>query len=356
MPTMTRRVARRPFVAQSSPMTSPDRIDTPLTEALGIEIPLICGAMYPCSNPELIAAVSEAGGIGIIQPISMMYVHGHDLREGIRLIKSLTDKPVGFNALVEKSSKVYEDRMKKWVDIALEEGVRFFITALGNPDWVVEKVHAVGGTVFHDVTGAVHAKKALDNGVDGLICVNSRAGGHAGEKTPIQLLEELGDFGVPMVCAGGIGSPDDFVRALDLGYAGVQLGTRFIATEECKAHDDYKQAIVRAKADDIVLTTRISGIPVAVIETEYVKKVGTETGWVLRQALQHPKTKHYARMLVQLKSIFELKRASLKGASYRDYFQAGKSVEGIDAIEPAGAIVTRFGEAARASRTIAAAE
>nr|NIR40796.1 nitronate monooxygenase [Actinomycetota bacterium]NIV90030.1 nitronate monooxygenase [Actinomycetota bacterium]NIW32252.1 nitronate monooxygenase [Actinomycetota bacterium] len=164
-------------------MTSPDRIDTPLTEALGIDVPLICGAMYPCSNPELIAAVSAAGGIGIVQPICMMYVHGHDLREGLRLIQGITDKPIGFNALVEKTSKVYEDRMKKWVDIALEEGVRFFITALGNPGWVVEKVHAVGGTVYHDVTGRVHAKKAIDEGVDGLICVNSRAGGHAGEKT-----------------------------------------------------------------------------------------------------------------------------------------------------------------------------
>ena len=82
---------------------------TPLTEALGIEVPLICGAMYPCSNPELIAAVSEAGGIGIIQPLSLVYV---ELREGIRKIKSMTDKPLGFNALVEKSSKVYLERRK----------------------------------------------------------------------------------------------------------------------------------------------------------------------------------------------------------------------------------------------------
>jgi nitronate monooxygenase len=353
---MTRRVARTLIALQAWCMTSPDRIETPLTEALGIDVPLICGAMYPCSNPELIAAVSAAGGIGIVQPISMMYVHGHDLREGLRMMKRITDEPIGFNALVEKTSKVYEDRMKKWVDIALEEGIRFFITALGNPDWVVEKVHAVGGTVYHDVTGRKHAQKAIDEGVDGLICVNSRAGGHAGEKTPIQLLDELGDLGVPLVCAGGIGGPEDFVRALDLGYAGAQLGTRFIATEECKAHDDYKKAIVEAKADDIVLTTRISGIPVAVIETEYVKKVGTETGWLMRKALQHPKTKHYARMLVQVKSVFELKRASLKGASYRDYWQAGKSVEHIDSIEPAAAIVERFGAAARASRGIAAAE
>ena len=332
----------------SASPTSSDRLDTPLTQALGIEVPLICGAMYPCSNPELIAAVSDAGGIGIVQPISMTYVHGHDLREGIRKIKAITDRPIGFNALIEKTSKVYEDRMRRWVDVALEEGVRFFITALGNPRWVVEKVHAVGGTVYHDVTGRTHALKAIDGGVDGLICVNSRAGGHAGQLTPIQLLEELGDLGVPLVCAGGIGDEEDFVRTLDLGYAGVQLGTRFIATPECKAHDDYKQAIVEAKADDIVLTTRISGIPVAVIETDYVKRVGTETGPILRKALQHPKTKHYARMLVQLKSIFELKRASLKGTSYRDYFQAGKSVEGIDSVDSARTILERFRQAAQA--------
>ena len=100
-------------------------LETDFTRDVGIEVPLICGAMYPCSNPELVAAASKAGGIGIIQPISMIFVHKHDLREGIRLIRSLTDKPIGFNAIVEKSSKVYEARMRQWIDVALEEGVRF---------------------------------------------------------------------------------------------------------------------------------------------------------------------------------------------------------------------------------------
>src|ERR671921_2096631 len=95
---------------------------TPLTRDANIEVPLICGAMYPCSNPELVAAVSEAGGIGIVQPISLTYVHGHEFREGLRLIKRLTTKPFGMNALIEQSSKVYRERMEKWVDVALEEG------------------------------------------------------------------------------------------------------------------------------------------------------------------------------------------------------------------------------------------
>ena len=162
-------------------------------------MPLVCGAMYPCSNPELVAAVSEAGGIGVVQPISMMFVHGHDLREGLRLIRRLTDKPIGFNAIVEKSSRVYEDRMRRWVDVALEEGVRFFVTALGNPRWVVEKVHAMGGAVYHDVTNRKWAEKALEHDVDGLVCVNSRAGGHAGQLDPGRLMDELGPLGVPLI-------------------------------------------------------------------------------------------------------------------------------------------------------------
>jgi nitronate monooxygenase len=323
------------------------KLETRFTEQVGIDVPLICGAMYPCSNAELIAAASEAGGIGIIQPISMMFVHGRDLREGIRHIRSLTDKPIGFNALVEASSKVYEDRMKKWVDIAIEEGVRFFISALGAPDWVVEKVHAVGGIVYHDVTTRKWAERAIEGGVDGLICVNDRAGGHAGTQSPQALYDELADLGVPLICAGGIGRKEQFLEALDIGFDGVQMGTRFIATTECTAHADYKDAILRAEAGDIVLTDKISGVPVAVIETPYVKKVGTEANWLAKKLLQHPKGKHLMRTYYSLKSLWQLKNASLKGMSYKDYFQAGKSVSGIDKVESAGDVIRRFADAAK---------
>jgi nitronate monooxygenase len=317
-------------------------LETALTRHTGIEVPLLCGAMYPCSNPELVAAASEAGGLGIIQPISMTFVHGHDLREGIRLIRRITQKPIGFNAIVEQSAKLYLNRMRKWVDVALEEGIRFFVTALGNPRWVVERVHAVGGVVYHDATARSFAQKALDGGVDGLICVNRRAGGHAGTSDPRALFHELADLGVPLVCAGGIGDPAAFVDALAIGYAGVQLGTRFIATTECKAHPDYKVAIVRARASDIVLTEKISGVPVAVINSEHVAKVGTKAGPLARRMLRHPKLKHYMRMFYSLQSLLQLKRASLQGTGYRDYFQAGQSVEGIDTVVPAGEVVASF--------------
>jgi nitronate monooxygenase len=322
------------------------RIDTPFTRQLGIDVPLICGAMYPCSNPELIAAVSEAGGIGVIQPISMEFVHRRPLREGIRELRRATRKPLGFNAIVEQSSKAYEARMRAWIDVALDEGIEFFVTALGNPRWVVDLVHQRGGVVYHDVTERKWAMKAIDAGVDGLICVNRRAGGHAGSKDAATLISELGDLGVPLVCAGGIGDEAGFVDALREGWAGVQMGTRFIATTECTAHEEYKRAIVRAEESDIVLTEKLSGVPVAVIKTPYIEQVGTKAGPVARWLLRHPKGKHWMRTIYSLTALWQLREASRRGSAYKDYWQAGKSVAGIDAVESAATIVERFAAAA----------
>ena len=321
-------------------------LDTALTRDAGIEVPIICGAMYPCSNPELVAAVSDAGGIGIVQPISLTYVHGHEFREGLRLIRRLTPRPFGMNALIEASSRRYHERMVEWVSIALEEGIRFFITSLGNPRWVCERVHAAGGRVYHDVTERKWGQKGLDAGVDGLIAVNRRAGGHAGPRSAEALIEELGGLGLPLVCAGGGGDAPDFVAALRLGYAGVQMGTRFIATPECRASAAYKQAIVEADADDIVLSERITGVPVAVINTPYIRRMGLRAGPLARWMLRGRRTKHWMRTLYALKSIWQLKRSSLDETGARDYWQAGKSVEGIHEIEPAGEIVRRFRDAA----------
>jgi nitronate monooxygenase len=317
-------------------------LDTALTRQAGIEVPLVCGAMYPCSNPELVAAVSEAGGLGIVQPISLTYVHRHDFREGLRLIRSLTSKPIGMNALIEQSSKAYRERMEHWVDAALEEGVRFFVTSLGNPRWVTERVHAAGGVVYHDATERKWAEKGLAAGVDGLIAVNRRAGGHAGPKGAEELLEELAPLGAPVVCAGGIATPEEFVAALRMGYAGVQMGTRFIATPECRASDAYKRAIVEAGEEDVVLSERITGVPVSVIETPYIRRMGTRAGPVARWMLRGRRRKHWMRTIYAVKALWQLKRASLDEAGERDYWQAGKSVAGIDAVEPAGEIVRRF--------------
>jgi nitronate monooxygenase len=320
-------------------------METAFTRHTGVQVPLICGPMYPCSNAELVAAVSEAGGLGVVQPISLTYVHGHELRAGLRHIRTLTAKPIGFNALIEASNRRYLDRMRSWIDIALEERVRFFITSLGNPRWVCERVHAAGGVVYHDVTERKWAQKGVDGGVDGLIAVNARAGGHAGPRSPEALFEELAPLGLPIVSAGGVGTPEEFARHLRLNYAAVQVGTRFIATPECRASDAYKQAIVAADEDDIVLTERLTGVPVAVIRNAYVARLGTKAGRVARWMLAGRKTKHWMRTWYALNSVWRLKRSLLTDDTSTEYWQAGKSVAGIHDIKPAGQIVREFAAA-----------
>lgn len=298
--------------------------------------------MYPCSNPELVAAVSEAGGLGVVQPISLTYVHGYDFREGLKFIRQLTQKPIGMNALIEKSSNTYMNRMAQWIDIALEEGVRFFITSLGKPDWVVQRVHALGGVVYHDVTEQKWAIKAVEAGVDGLIAVNNRAGGHAGNIAWQVLYKELCQYKLPLICAGGIGTPSEFKQVMQFGYDGAQLGTRFIATTQCNASHAYKQAIVQAKENDIVLTQRLTGVPVSVIKNPYIEKIGLRAGRFARWMLKGPKTKHWMRTLYAINSFRGLKKSSFATIGNRDYWQAGKSVSGIHSIEDATDVVQAF--------------
>lgn len=313
----------------------------------GVTVPLIGGPMYPCSNPELVGAISAAGALGVLQPISLTYVHGHEYRAGIRLIKELAGgRPIGMNALIEASSRTYQARMEKWIDVALEEGVRFILTSLGNPRWVVDRAHAAGAVVYHDATELKWGQKALQAGVDGLIGVNARAGGHAGGRTPEALLDELAPLGLPVVCAGGVGDAPTFVRMLNLGYAAVQCGTRFIATTECKASPAYKQAILDAEPSDVVLTDRLTGVPVAVLNTPWVQSLGLHSGPVARYLLKHPRTKHWMRSWYAIRAAMRLKK-SLHQDTPKDYWQAGKSVEGIEAIQPAGEIVRNFAAAWR---------
>jgi len=319
-----------------------NNINTAFTRQVDIKYPIIAGAMYPCSNPELVAAASEAGGIGIVQPISLTYVHGYGFREGLKRIKKLTDRPIGMNALIEQSSQKYRQRMEQWIDIALDEGVRFFVTSLGKPGWVVKRVHEAGGIVYHDVTEHKWAMKGLDDGVDGLVAVNNRAGGHAGSLSSDELYQQLTEFDVPVICAGGVGSEKEFIDALDTGYSGVQIGTRFIASKECNASEAYKQAIICAEEKDIVLSERITGVPVSIINTPYIDNMGLKSGKLAKWMLSGHKTKHIMRIIYALKSMYQLKHASLDESGKKDYWQAGKSVASINSIETVNDIIKRF--------------
>jgi nitronate monooxygenase len=318
-------------------------INTTLTKQAKIEYPIICGAMYPCSNPELVAAASEGGGIAILQPISLIYVHGWNLRDGIKYIRNMTDKPIGFNALIEKGSKKYIERMSNWIDIALEEGIRFFVTSLGKPDWVCKRVHEVDGFVYHDVTTRLWAQKGQDNGVDGLICVNNRAGGHLGHSSMESMYNDMADLGLPLICAGGVGSEVELKKAINLGYQGVQMGTRFIATNECSTPEDYKNAIIEASEKDIVMTKKMTGVPVAVIKSKYHKE---ENSWFIQKLLEG-RFKHTTRMLLNLNSFVRLrylsKDKSKNMEKKKQYYSAGKSVDTVKSIGSATSIMRALG-------------
>ena len=327
-------------------------IQTKFTDHAAVEYPIICGAMYPCSNPELVSAASNGGGLAIMQPVSLTYAHGWDLRKGIKYIKSMTNKPFGFNALIEKSNKKHIERMSVWIDIALEEGIRFFVTSLGKPDWVCEKVHTVGGVVYHDVTTRHWAKKGKDSGVDGLICVNNRAGGHLGDLSKEKMIEELHDMDLPLICAGGVGGKGELNDALRMGYDGVQMGTRFIATDECNTSDNYKRAIIEANEEDISWTKRISGVPISVIKTKNFRQ---ENSWLVRKLLSG-KFKHLARTFINSISYWRLKsikQSDEKNGSPKstELYSAGKSVGAIDNTVSATVIMRELGESINRVKT-----
>jgi len=274
--------------------------------------------------------VSEAGGLGIIQPVSLTYVYGYDFREGIKKIRSLTSKPIGMNVLIEQSSKKYQKKMQEWIKIALEEGVSFFITSLGKPDWVVKLVHEKGAKVYHDVTELKWAKIAKEVGVDGLICVNASAGGHSGDKSPQELYNSLYSLNLPLVSAGGVGDKKEFLKMMNLGFCAVQMGTRFIASAECDVPLAYKEAIVSSEKKDIVYSLNLTGVKVSVINTPYIQRLGLEPNVLVLWMLSHSLLKHFVRLFFIVRSLKKLKNSVKEGKE--EFFQAGKSVEGIKSI------------------------
>ena len=307
----------------------------------GASIPVVCGPMYPGSNPELIAAVSEAGGFGVVQPLSLTSLYGHDFREGLRLIKSLTDKPFGVNfTIFGGGNKKYHDNNKKWMDISIEEGVKFFLTSLGKPTEIVKIAKKNGIKVYHDIPNKKVALAMVDCGVDGLNCINWRAGGQTGIYSAEKFMEDLKHIKIPLICAGGIGNENDYKKALEMGYSGVQLGTRFLASKECIVTKSYKNAIVNSEEKDIVWTNKIAGNNSSVIKTKDIMRGGLRTGPIINFMLRRPKLKKYARMYLMSKGLKSYSKTAFDDSV--QFWQAGKGVGGIKSIESCADILKDY--------------
>lgn len=307
----------------------------------GAKVPIVCGPMYPGSNPELVAAVSDAGGFGVVQPVSLTSLYGYDFREGLQMIKRLTDQPFGVNfTIFGGANKKYHEQMKAWMEISIEEGVKFFLTSLGKPHAVVKIAKEHGIKVYHDVPNKKVALAMRDAGVDGLNCINWRGGGQTGIQSAEQFIEELHDIDIPLICAGGIGNAEDFQKALEMGYAGVQMGTRFLATHECEITDAYKQAIVDSTESDIVWTNKIAGNNSSMIKTADIMKGGLRTGPIISYMLTKKSLKKYARMYLMSRGLKKYNISAFDDSV--KYWQAGKGVGNIKSVQSVAEVVKEF--------------
>ena len=263
------------------------------------------------------------------------------IREGLQLIKRLTDKPFGVNFTILENAK-YKRQMDEWMHIAADEGVKFFLASLGKPDSIVAFAREKCIKVYHDAHTPRVAQKVAAAGVDGLICLNDSMGGQTGNRSAATFAKELQDLGIdlPLIQAGAIADGADLRTALDLGYAGASVGTRFLATHEAQVTESYKAAIVAASSTDIVWTNKLAGTNSSVIKTDQIASGGFRVNAVVAWLLRNPYTKTLTRTLMLKKAMETYKKAALDESV--EIWQAGKGVDRIGSIESCAQVLEGF--------------
>lgn len=304
---------------------------------VGAKYPIIAGPMFLISDERLVTAACKAGIVGGVP--SLNWRTTEEFAAAMRSIKSnVGTLPFAVNIIVNKSNL----RAKADLKACLDVGVPMYITSLGSPKTVIEEAHKNGAKVFCDVTTLDYAKKVQDLGADGVIAVSSGAGGHAGPISPLVLIPFLKEhLSIPVVAAGGIATGQGMAAAFMLGASAVQVGTRFIASTESKASQEYKDAILKANPEDIVLTSRISGTPAAVIKTPYVERVGLELNPVEKVLLKNETTKKWMKLLINLRGAGMLKKAAER-TTWKEVWSAGQGVGLIDEVLSINDIVQKL--------------
>ena len=237
---------------------------TRVTERLGIEYPILQGAMAWVSFAPLVAAVSEAGGLGIVGGTIMM---PEELRAEIRKVRDLTSRPFGVNIIS------LHPMIREILQVLIEEKVLLATYGTGNPKKIIEALKP-GGVMSWPVVPTVEAAaRAEADGADGVIVSGCEGGGHVGQLGTMILVPQARErVKLPLVAAGGISDGRGVAAAFALGAEAVQLGTRFIVTRECPAHDNAKRKVLEAKAEDTVVTGNITGLPVRVIRNRMAEE------------------------------------------------------------------------------------
>jgi nitronate monooxygenase len=217
--------------------------------------------------------------------------------------------------------------------------VGFIITSLGNPKEVIDSCKPLGIKVFCDVVDLDYAKKVEAQGADALIAVNNRAGGHAGRISPKELVTLLkNNCSIPVISAGGIAHGKDVKEVMEWGAAGVSVGTIFIACDEADISSEYKQAMVDYGEKDIVMSTKLSGSPLTVINTPYVQQMGTKATFLERLLNKNKRLKKYIKMIIAYRGMKQVEKAAMS-ATYKTVWCAGPAIEHVHSIRPMAEIV-----------------
>lgn len=237
---------------------------TSICDVLGIKYPILQGGMAWVATAELAAAVSNAGGLGIIGAGN---APGDYVRTQIKKAKELTDKPFGVNIML--LSPFVEDV----INVVYEERVPVITTGAGNPGKYIARFKEIGTKVIPVVPAVALAKKMEQEGVDAVIAEGTESGGHIGELTTMALVPQVVDaVNIPVIAAGGIADGRGLISALALGAQGIQMGTIFVCATECTAHDNYKQAIIKAGDRGTAVTGRVTGHPVRILKNKLARE------------------------------------------------------------------------------------
>jgi enoyl-[acyl-carrier protein] reductase II len=304
----------------------PSPVPTRITELFGIRYPIIQAGMVWAAGSRLAVAVSEAGGLGMIGAGSMK---SDLLREHIRKAREGTTHPVAVNIpLMRKDAE-------ELVRATIEEGIRIVFTSSGHPLKFTSLLKEAGCTVVHVIAAVKHARKAVEAGCDAVVAEGFEAGGHNGvdEITTLALVPQVADaVPLPVLAAGGIADGRGLAAVLALGAAGAQVGTRFAATVESSAHENYKRAIVDAKDTDTVLTLK-KVTPVRMIKTQFARAaMDAERAGATREELE--------ALLGRKREMMGIFEGNLEEGA----FEAGQSSGLVAGILPAGEVVRRMME------------
>ena len=289
-----------------------------INELLHTEYPFIQGGMANIATGEFAAAVSNAGGLGLIGAGGM---NAEMLRENIRTCKNLTDKPFGVNLML------MNPEVDAMAQVIVDEGVKIVTTGAGSPAKYIEMWKNAGMIIMPVVSAVALAKKMESLGVDAVIAEGTESGGHVGEMTTMTLVPQVVDaVSIPVIAAGGIADGRQLAAVFALGACGAQLGTCLLVAEECPIHEAYKDAVLKAKDNSTIVTGRIAGTPVRILKNnmarEYVKqeKLGAD------------------KMELEKYTLGSLRRAVFEGDVKNGSLMAGQVAGQLNEIKPIRAI------------------